>query len=178
MAPNGDVFVADGHSGNDGNNRVVRFSKDGKFVKAWGKSGWAPGEFHAIHAIAIDSRGRVFVGDRGNNRIQIFDQDGKSLTAPWTQFGKPSGIAFDSARIRSTSPTRNQTMCRIPGGKRDPDRRREERMDQRVHPCFPWGDPRHDGRQRRGVRGRRSGRQRLRRRAGAEAFAEIREVRP
>jgi DNA-binding beta-propeller fold protein YncE len=95
VAPNGDVFVADGH--NDvGNNRVVRFSSDGKFVKAWGKSGWAPGEFHALHAIAIDARGRVFVGDRGNNRIQIFDQDGKSLATPWTQFGKPSGIAFDS----------------------------------------------------------------------------------
>jgi len=93
-AANGDVFVADGHNEN-GNNRVVRFSKDGQFVKAWGRSGWAPGEFHALHAIAIDSRGRVFVGDRGNNRIQIFDQDGKPLTTPWTQFGKPSGIAFD-----------------------------------------------------------------------------------
>ena len=53
------------------------------------------GEFHSIHAIAMDSRGRIFVGDRGNNRIQIFDQDGKPLSTPWTQFGKPSGIAFD-----------------------------------------------------------------------------------
>src|SRR5882762_4903733 len=94
VAPGGEIFVADGHNEN-GNNRIVKFSKDGAFVKAWGKSGWAPGEFHAIHAIAIDARGRVFVGDRGNNRIQIFDQDGKSL-ATWTQFGKPSGIFFDS----------------------------------------------------------------------------------
>ena len=94
VAPNGDIFVADGH-GDNGNNRVVKFSKDGTFIKEWGKSGWAPGEFHALHAIAIDSRGRVFVGDRGNNRIQIFDQEGKSL-ATWTQFGKPSGIFFDS----------------------------------------------------------------------------------
>jgi DNA-binding beta-propeller fold protein YncE len=94
VAANGDIFVADGH-GDTGNNRVVRFSKDGKFITAWGKPGWAPGEFHSLHAIAIDARGRVFVGDRGNNRIQIFDQDGKSLTVPWTQFGKPSGIAFD-----------------------------------------------------------------------------------
>src|SRR5262245_25314723 len=94
VASNGDIFVADGHN-EDGNNRVVRLSSEGKFIKAWGKTGWAPGEFHALHAIAIDSRGRVFVGDRGNNRIQIFDQDGKSLSTPWTQFGKPSGIAFD-----------------------------------------------------------------------------------
>jgi DNA-binding beta-propeller fold protein YncE len=95
VAASGDVFVADGHN-DAGNNRVVRFSKDGKFVKKWGRGGWAPGEFHALHAIAIDSRGRVFVGDRGNNRIQIFDQDGTSLATPWTQFGKPSGIAFDT----------------------------------------------------------------------------------
>jgi len=94
VAPNGDLFIADGHVDN-GNNRVVKFSKDGKFIKEWGKTGWAPGEFHTLHAIAIDSRGRVFVGDRGNNRIQIFDQEGKSL-ALWTQFGRPSGIFFDS----------------------------------------------------------------------------------
>jgi DNA-binding beta-propeller fold protein YncE len=94
VAANGDVFIADGHN-DAGNNRIMRFSKDGAFIKSWGKSGWAPGEFHAIHALAIDPTGRVFVGDRGNNRIQIFDQDGKSLSTPWTQFGKPSGIAFD-----------------------------------------------------------------------------------
>ena len=95
IAANGEIFIADGHAEN-GNNRVVKFSKDGTFIKAWGKTGWAPGEFRALHAIAIDSRGRIFVGDRGNNRIQIFDADGKSLSVPWTQFGKPSGIAFDS----------------------------------------------------------------------------------
>lgn len=95
VAANGDVFIADGH--NDvGNNRIMKFSKEGKLITSWGKSGWAPGEFHAIHAIAIDPQGRVFVGDRGNNRIQIFDQNGKALSVPWTQFGKPSGIAFDT----------------------------------------------------------------------------------
>ena len=116
VAANGDIFVADGH-GDDGNNRVVKFSKDGKFVKAWGKSGWAPGEFHALHAIAIDSRGRMFVGDRGNNRIQIFDQDGKSLTVP----GRSSESRAESpstARIRFTSPTPSPTMCRIRAGRR------------------------------------------------------------
>ena len=94
VASDGDLFVADGHVDN-GNNRVVKFSQDGKFIKEWGKTGWAPGEFHTLHAIALDSRGRVFVGDRGNNRIQTFDQEGKSL-AMWTQFGRPSGIFFDS----------------------------------------------------------------------------------
>jgi streptogramin lyase len=74
-APNGDIFVADGHGGNS-NARIVKFSKDGKFIKAWGKKGTAPGEFDTPHALAMDSQGRLFVGDRSNNRIQIFDQDG------------------------------------------------------------------------------------------------------
>ena len=72
----------------------MKFSRDGKFIKAWGGTGYAPGEFRTLHAIAIDSRGRVFVGDRWNNRIQIFDQEGNHL-ATWTQFGRPSGIFFD-----------------------------------------------------------------------------------
>jgi len=93
VAPNGDIFIADGHEVN-GNNRVVKFSKDGKFIKSWGKTGYAPGEFRTLHAIAIDSRGRVFVADRSNNRIQLFDQEGKFLSI-WTQFGTPSGIFFD-----------------------------------------------------------------------------------
>jgi streptogramin lyase len=93
-APNGDIFVADGHGGNS-NARIVKFSRDGKFIKAWGRKGTGPGEFDTPHAIALDSQGRVFVGDRSNNRIQIFDQDGKFL-AEWRQFGRPSGIYIDA----------------------------------------------------------------------------------
>jgi sugar lactone lactonase YvrE len=93
VAANGDIFVADGHEPN-GNNRVMKYSKDGKFIKSWGKTGYGPGEFRTLHGIAIDSRGRIFVADRNNNRIQLFDQDGKHLST-WTQFGTPSGIAFD-----------------------------------------------------------------------------------
>jgi sugar lactone lactonase YvrE len=91
-APNGDIFVTDSHR-NGKNNRVVRFTKDGKFVKEWGKKGSGPGEISEPHTIAMDSRGRLFVGDRENNRIQIFDQDGTFL-AQWHQFGRPSGISI------------------------------------------------------------------------------------
>ncbi len=91
--PTGDIYVADGHGG-DSNARVVKFSKDGKFITAWGKKGTAPGEFDTPHAIATDSKGRVFVGDRANNRVQIFDQDGNFLEQ-WKQFGRPSGIFID-----------------------------------------------------------------------------------
>jgi sugar lactone lactonase YvrE len=90
VAPNGDIFIADGH-GADTNARIVKFSKDGKFIKEWGKKGSGPGEFDTPHSMAMDSKGRLFVADRGNNRIQIFDQDGKFIDQ-WKQFGRPSGI--------------------------------------------------------------------------------------
>lgn len=95
VAPNGDIFVTDSHRTTNGpaplNNRVVRFTRDGKFVKEWGKKGSGPGEISEPHTIAMDSRGRLFVGDRENNRIQIFDQDGTFIDE-WRQFGRPSGI--------------------------------------------------------------------------------------
>src|SRR6185295_13052405 len=93
VAPNGDVFVADGH-GDKTNGRIVKFDSSGKFLKAWGKPGSGPGEFDEPHGLAMDSQGRLFVADRANNRIQIFDQDGKLLDT-WKQFGRPSGIAID-----------------------------------------------------------------------------------
>jgi sugar lactone lactonase YvrE len=92
IAANGDIFVTEGHSGpRPGNDRISKFSKDGKFIKAWGKRGAGPGEFHSPHTIAFDSQGRLFVGDRGNNRIEIFDQDGRYLDT-WRQWARPSGI--------------------------------------------------------------------------------------
>jgi DNA-binding beta-propeller fold protein YncE len=92
VAPNGDIFVTDSHR-NGKNNRVVKFDKNGKFIKEWGKKGSGPGEMSEPHTVAMDSRGRLFVGDRENNRIQIFDQNGKYL-AEWRQFGRPSGISI------------------------------------------------------------------------------------
>jgi DNA-binding beta-propeller fold protein YncE len=97
VAPNGDIFVADGHGG-DTNARIVKLSKDGKFIKAWGKKGSAPGEFDAPHSLAMDAAGRLFVADRSNSRIQIFNQDGEFL-AEWRQFGRPSGVFIDKKDI-------------------------------------------------------------------------------
>ena len=107
VAADGSLWVTDGHGGpqkgpnvnnmfgsRGGNNRLIHFSKDGKFIKAWGKRGSGPGEFDTPHSIAIDSRGRIFVADRSNSRVQIFDQDGKFLDQ-WKQFGRPSGIYID-----------------------------------------------------------------------------------
>jgi DNA-binding beta-propeller fold protein YncE len=93
VASNGDIFVADGHGGGT-NARIVKFNRDGKYLKEWGTYGSGPGDFTVPHAIAMDSTGRIFVGDRNNNRIQIFDQDGKFLDE-WKQFGRPSGMYID-----------------------------------------------------------------------------------
>jgi DNA-binding beta-propeller fold protein YncE len=94
VAPNGDIFVAAGHGDfpvPHTNDRMVKISTDGKFIKAWGHHGSEPGNFDVPHGLAMDSVGRLFVADRANNRIQIFDQEGNLLTI-WKQFGRPSGI--------------------------------------------------------------------------------------
>ena len=72
----------------------MTFSSDGKLLKSIGKKGTGPVEFDQPHALAMDSRGRLFVGDRGNNRIQILDQEGRFLEE-WKQFSRPSGIYID-----------------------------------------------------------------------------------
>jgi DNA-binding beta-propeller fold protein YncE len=91
VAPNGDIFVAEGHARSYGNSRIMKFDKNGKFIKVIGKKGDGPGEFLEPHCLAMDSAGRLLVGDRSNNRVQILDQDGNFI-AEWKQFGRPSGM--------------------------------------------------------------------------------------
>lgn len=95
VAPDGSIFVAEGHSSAaTANARILKFDKDGHFLTAWGTWGHGPDQMDQPHALAMDSKGRLFVGDRGNNRIQIFDQEGRRL-ATWSQFSRPSGIYID-----------------------------------------------------------------------------------
>jgi DNA-binding beta-propeller fold protein YncE len=107
VAPNGDIFVADGH-GSEGNNRIVKFDSDGDFIKTWGSTGKEDGEFRDPHALAMDSTGRLFVGDRGNSRLQIFDQDGNHIET-WTQFGRPSGLFIDGNDILYSADSESNT---------------------------------------------------------------------
>jgi DNA-binding beta-propeller fold protein YncE len=96
-APNGDIFVADGHGTvapdlpPDTITRIIKFSPDGKFIKAWGSLGSGKSQFRNPHALAFDSQGRLLVADRVNGRIQVFDQDGKWLTE-YHAFNHPSGL--------------------------------------------------------------------------------------
>ena len=100
-APNGDIFVSDGHSGQNPNpaegstGRIIKFSAEGEYVMEWGRIGDGTGEFRTPHGMAFDSQGRLFVADRGNHRIQIFDQDGNYLDS-YYQFSRISGLFIDA----------------------------------------------------------------------------------
>lgn len=87
FTPGGDFYVSDGY----GNSRVVKFTKEGKFIRAWGRKGSGEGEFNLPHAVAVDRQGRVYVGDRENFRMQVFDADGRFI-AQWKHVGSPWGI--------------------------------------------------------------------------------------
>ena len=89
VAPEGDIYVTDGY----GNSRVVKFSRDGKFLTQWGSKGSGPGEFNLPHSVVLDQDGRVYVADRENNRIQVFTHEGR-FVAQWTQLGSPWGLAI------------------------------------------------------------------------------------
>ena len=86
-AANGDFYVTDGY----GNSRVVKFSKEGKFLKAWGKKGVGEGEFNTPHTVTVDKEGLVYIGDRENFRIQVFDANGNFLRM-WDHVGSPWGL--------------------------------------------------------------------------------------
>jgi DNA-binding beta-propeller fold protein YncE len=89
FAKHGDIYVADGY----GNSRIVKFDRDGNYLKAWGKYGTGIGEFNLPHAVAVDNQGRVYVGDRENQRIQVFDSEGKFIQQ-WTDVGYPYGLVI------------------------------------------------------------------------------------
>ena len=100
IAPDGSIFVAEAHNaqfldaeGPGAIGRISKFSPDGKFLKSFGSFGFGNGQFRGPHALAFDSKGRLFVADRGNRRLQIFDQDGKHLDT-WYQFSRISGLTI------------------------------------------------------------------------------------
>jgi DNA-binding beta-propeller fold protein YncE len=89
FAPNGDVYVSDGY----GSARIVKFSRDGRFLLQWGRRGTGPGEFGLPHNLVVDRQGRVYVTDRDNERVQVFDAAG-TLLAEWRNIGAVSALAM------------------------------------------------------------------------------------
>jgi sugar lactone lactonase YvrE len=110
-APNGDIYVSEGHSdAPTANARILRFDRDGTFKDAWGKRGNGPGELLQPHALAIDSRGRLFVGDRSNNRIVILDRNW-NVVDTWYQFSRPSGLYIDRNDIIYVADSESGTVA-------------------------------------------------------------------
>lgn len=108
-APNGDIFVSEGHGA--GNNRILKFDKTGKFIKEWGKLGTGPGEFDGPHALIIDKRNHLIVGDRNNNRIQIFDLDGKYISQ-LHQWSRPSGLYLTKDDVLYSADSESESVSR------------------------------------------------------------------
>jgi len=88
----GEIFVCEGHGDASAIQRVSKFDRAGKFIKETGTRGNGPGQFIQPHALAFDSKGRLFVADRSNNRIQIYDQDLNLLDTGWEQYSRISGL--------------------------------------------------------------------------------------
>jgi sugar lactone lactonase YvrE len=112
VAPDGTIFVSEGHSSAPGSTaRVMKFSKDGTLVRSFGSLGSGPDQFDQPHTLAMDSRGRLFVGDRNNNRVQIFDQN-FTLLDSWSQFSRPSGITIDKDDVIYVTDSESESVSR------------------------------------------------------------------
>ncbi|MEX1256564.1 MAG: peptidyl-alpha-hydroxyglycine alpha-amidating lyase family protein [Gemmatimonadota bacterium] len=97
VAPNGNIFVADGHP-SSGNNRIVKYAPDGTYLMEWGETGAEEGQFRTPHALAMDDEGLLYVGDRSNRRVQVFDQDGNFIR-DYLHLGRASGLAIWNGRL-------------------------------------------------------------------------------
>ena len=83
----GNIFVSDGYF----DARVVKYDKNGRFVKAVGTRGNGNLQFNTPHSIATDFQGNVYVGDRGNARVQVLDND-LNWKANYDNVGNPWAV--------------------------------------------------------------------------------------
>ena len=101
------IYVADGY----GNNRIVKFNSEGKFILEWGTKGNNKGEFNLPHGITIDNNDIIYVADRENARIQLFDTNGNFIRY-WENVGYPYGIKYFNGFIY-ISDARNEKIKKI-----------------------------------------------------------------
>jgi outer membrane protein assembly factor BamB len=87
--PAGNIFVSDGYF----NSRVVKYDKNGRFVKSIGVRGTEPYQFNTPHSITADATGNIYVADRNNRRIQVFDSN-LVLRAIYDHVGAPWAVCI------------------------------------------------------------------------------------
>ncbi|HUR34667.1 MAG TPA: peptidyl-alpha-hydroxyglycine alpha-amidating lyase family protein [Vicinamibacterales bacterium] len=86
----GNIYVADGFGTN---NRIAKFTRDGDFVKTWGRTGSGPGQFNQIRGLVADASGNLYAADAGNKRIQVFDGEG-TFKSEITGVGTPQALCI------------------------------------------------------------------------------------
>jgi sugar lactone lactonase YvrE len=133
QAPNGDIFVADGHDAGS-NGRILKYDRSGKFLMQWGQRGSGPNDFNPPHGLAMDKEGRLYVADRGNKDVKVFDQSGK-LLEDWKQFGTAAGVFVDKNDILYVADS-NSTDKSNPGF--HPGIRMAHVSDGKVFGYIPW----------------------------------------
>jgi hypothetical protein len=78
VAPNGDVYIADGY----GSSYINQYTKTGEYIRTFGGKGKDLGQLNTPHGIWMDMRSGIpilMVADRSNNRLQRFTLDGKAI---------------------------------------------------------------------------------------------------
>lgn len=99
FAPNGDVYIAEGHgnespndtdsddpANNIGASRIIHLDKNGKFKNQWFGNEVGQGKFLSAHGLAVDpTTGDVWIGDREDYRIVVYSADGKFLRTMQTR---------------------------------------------------------------------------------------------
>ena len=167
VGPSGDIFVLQGHG--KGPSQVLKFDKDGNFIKTWGKKGKGPGEFDIPHSLVFDAKGLLYIADRSNQRIQVFDGDGNYIRE-WSHPGTPCGLFMtsDQHTLAGARPHRPDYEARSQRQGAGHDRRLRARQDARQV---------RRGALHRGQPARRSVRRRYTELARAEVCEEIAVVR-
>ena len=115
FAANGDLYVTDGYAGS----RVVKFSRDGKYLQEWGSRGTGPGQFELPHNVVTDAEGRVYVTDRETKRIEVFDSSGRFLYQFPTAEGVSGLFITKDRRIWAGGVLVNlkgEVLTKLPGG--------------------------------------------------------------
>lgn len=94
VAPNGDIFIADGY----GSSVIFKYDKTGTFIKQFGLRGREEGQFITSHGLTIDARDPsnplLMVCDRENLRLQHFDLDGNFVNVAINGLRRPCAAAI------------------------------------------------------------------------------------
>jgi sugar lactone lactonase YvrE len=85
----GNIFVTDGY----GDNRVVKYDKNGRFIKSAGTAGNGRGQLRLPHTMAMDAAGNIYIGDRSNARVEVWDND-LNPKATYDQVGSPWAVCI------------------------------------------------------------------------------------